>query len=168
MEVMLTDGKQDIMLATKRGQAIRFNESTVRAMGRTATGVTGVKLSKDDQVVGVALALPDHTLLTVSSNGYGKRTKLEEYRRTGRAGVGVTNLKVTEKTGHVVSVHSVKGDEEAIIVTQNGIVIRLRIQGVSVIGRSTQGVRVMKPGEGDQVVSVAIVKPDESEPEQAE
>lgn len=158
--VKLTCGEDEIILATDDGRAIRFSEKDVRPMGRTATGVIGVRLKKENEVVGMTLTHSDEGILTVSENGYGKRTALEEYRMTGRGGVGVTNLKVTEKTGPVASVHSVRDDEEAIVITQKGIVIRMRISDISVIGRATQGVRLIRLDKGDKVTNVAIVSPE--------
>jgi len=158
VSVLLTKGENEIILATSQGQAIRFKEENVRPMGRTATGVYGIRMAEGDTLVSATIADPESTLLTISENGYGKRTPLDEYRTTGRGGTGVTNFKITDKTGNVVDVENVRENEEVIIITQAGIVLRTAVKDISLIGRSTQGVRLIRVDEGDKVMSVAIVK----------
>ncbi|MFH2028220.1 MAG: DNA gyrase subunit A [Nanoarchaeota archaeon] len=159
IKVSLTDGKSQIIIATKRGQALRFEEDKVRDMGRTATGVRGITLREDDEVIGMVVAEDDKTLFTSTENGYGKRTNVNDYRLTNRGGVGVRNIICSERNGNVVSVNSVMGEDDLMFISQNGIIIRITASGISVIGRNTQGVRVMKLSEGDKLVSTAkIVK----------
>jgi len=160
-KVMLTDGQQNILIATKDGSAVKFKEEDVRPMGRTATGVRGIRLREGDLVVGAAIAEDDKTLLTVTSKGFGKRTKVEEYRLTARGGVGVTNIKITEKNGEVVGIQSVTDDDELMLISQKGVLIRTPAKGIGVIGRSTQGVRIMRLGDDDQVIGVATIAPEE-------
>lgn len=159
--VELTDGKKQILMATDQGMAVKFEESDVRDMGRTAMGVRGVKLKGDDKVVGILIADPGASVLTVTQNGFGKRTYVSEYRLTTRGGVGVINLKITDKNGKVVSVQSVSDSDEVMLISRNGIIIRTPVKGISVIGRATQGVRVMRLEEDDSLVSATIVEPDE-------
>lgn len=158
--VMMTDGKQNIIVATEKGMAVKFSEEDVRPMGRTATGVIGIRL-RDDRVVGGVIADDNATLLTVTEKGFGKRTKIDEYRLTARGGVGVTNMKITEKNGKVVGIQSVTDDDELMLISQSGVLIRIPAKGISVIGRSTQGVRVMKIAEDDRVIGVAKIAVEE-------
>lgn len=158
--VMLTDGKQQIIIATEEGMAVKFNESDVRPMGRTATGVIGIRL-REDKVVGATIADDKKTLVTVTEHGYGKRTIIEDYRLTARGGVGVINIKITDKNGKVVGIQSVDETDELMLISQSGVLIRTPASGVSVIGRNTQGVRVMKLDEGDKVMSVAKIAAEE-------
>jgi DNA gyrase subunit A len=151
---------QDVSLATRKGQAIRFNSEAVRAMGRASYGVTGIKLSKDDEVVSLEV-LDKDALLTITKKGYGKRTAVKDYRKTARAGKGVINLKITEKTGEVVAAISVNQNESIIITTAKGIVIRTSLKNIRVMGRATQGVRIVKLQQGDYVTD--LVKVPESE-----
>ncbi|RJQ45580.1 MAG: DNA gyrase subunit A [Nitrospiraceae bacterium] len=155
--VRLTDGKKDINLSTRNGLSIRFNEKDVREMGRVAHGVRGIRLKQDDEVVSVDILDDDLTLLTVTEKGYGKRTRAEEYRLQSRGGKGVFTLKVTSKNGKVVGVLQVTGDDEIIIIASSGKLIRMNASNISVIGRSTQGVRLINLAEDDKVVSVARV-----------
>jgi len=158
---LLTDGKQDIIIATKEGNAIRFNESDVRPMGRTAQGVIGIRL-REDEVIDAVLAEPNKTLLTVTELGYGKRSAFEEYSTIRRGGVGVINIKVTDKNGKAVAIKTVKDDDQLLLITQSGIAIRVPANQISVIGRNTQGVRIIKLDEGDKVTSVAAVQEKEN------
>lgn len=159
IKVKLTDGNQNLILGTRDGMAIRFNEKSVRPMGRTARGVKGIKLRQGDEVVGAVIARDEEALLTVAERGYGKRTPIRHYRLTGRAGIGVRNMNCTEKTGKVVAIKSVIDEDELMLISQKGIGIRVGAKDVSIIGRATQGVRVMKLKEGDKVGAVAkIVK----------
>jgi DNA gyrase subunit A len=162
MAVELTDGKQDIIIATNEGNAIRFNEGDVRPMGRTAQGVIGIRLREKDEVIGAVLAQKDKTLLTVTELGYGKRSAFEEYSTIRRGGVGVINIKVTDKNGKAVAIKTVKDDDQLLLITQSGIAIRVPANQISVIGRNTQGVRIIKLEENDKVTSVAVVQEKEN------
>ena len=149
INVLLTDGTKDILIATKKGRAIRFNEKDVRDMGRNAYGVRGIKL-REDSVVS-ALVINSKYILTATSKGYGKRTKAEEYSRISRGGIGVINIKLSDKNGHVVSVISVNNGDEILVVTKKGQITRIPVNDISVIGRNTQGVRIIKLGEDDEL-----------------
>jgi len=167
INVELTDGKKQIILATKNGAALRFDESKVRSMGRNATGVRGISLRGDDEVIGMVVAEDNKTLFTATENGYGKRTKVSDYRLTNRGGVGVRNIICSERNGGVVTIKSVYDSADLMFMSKNGIVIRTNAAGISVIGRNTQGVRVMKLSEGDKLVAAAkIVKEDNGNSEQ--
>jgi DNA gyrase subunit A len=161
--VRLTDGNQDIILSTRNGLSIRFNEQDVRKMGRVARGVIGIRLKGDDEVVSVGIAEKDVTLLTITRNGYGKRTKSEEYRIQGRGGKGIFTIKVTRKNGKVVDVLRLTNDEEIIIIASSGKLIRLKASNISIIGRATQGVRLIDLADKDKVVSIARVAETEEE-----
>jgi len=164
--VRLTDGTQDINLSTRDGLAIKFNESNVRAIGRVAQGVRGIRLKEEDEVVSVDVLDDDTTLLTVTENGYGKRTKASEYRLQSRGGKGVFTIKVTKRNGKVVGVLQVTNDDEIIIIASSGKTIRTKAKSISVIGRATQGVRLIDLAEKDKVVSVArVVEKDEDDAE---
>ncbi|HSU72736.1 MAG TPA: DNA gyrase subunit A [Candidatus Binatia bacterium] len=162
ISVLLTDGKQDIIIATESGMAIRFNEADVRAMGRTAFGVIGIKL-REDHVVGAVNADETRTLLSITEKGYGKRTPINDYRLIGRGGVGVINFNVTDKTGKVVAIKSVVPEDGLMLISKNGIIIRTKVGQVSEIGRNTQGVRVMRLDDGDEVMSAALIVDDGNE-----
>ncbi|MEJ2267601.1 MAG: DNA gyrase subunit A [Nanoarchaeota archaeon] len=151
--VELVDKGQNIFLATKKGKAIRFNEKEVRNMGRTSYGVTGIKLDKDDEVVSLEI-LNTEAVLTITRKGYGKRTAVEDYRKTSRAGKGVINLKVSDKTGEVVTTVSVNSDDGIIITTAKGMVIRTSLKNIRIMGRATQGVRIVKLHQGDHVTDL--------------
>jgi len=153
----LTDGGKEIIVATKKGQAVRFNEKDVREMGRTASGVRGIKLKADDGVIGMIAVDPKKKLLTITKKGYGKKTPIEDYRLIARGGSGVTNLKITEKNGDVVTIKEVDDTEELMLISKNGIIIRMPSKDISTIGRATQGVRLMKIASDDQVVAAAKV-----------
>ncbi|MDA0744886.1 MAG: DNA gyrase subunit A [bacterium] len=155
IEAAVTDGSQEIVLATRNGQAIRFKETDVRNMGRSAQGVKGVRLGKDDEVVGMVVVREDSSLLTVCSGGYGKRTLVDDYRLTRRGGKGVINIKTSERNGDVVAVKGVVDDDELMIISFQGILIRQSIKNISMIGRNTQGVRLINLDEGDRVIDVA-------------
>ena len=152
---------QEILLATQKGQAIRFNSSNVRTMGRSSYGVTGIKLNKEDKVVSLEV-LDTQAVLTITKKGYGKRTAVEDYRKTARAGKGVINLKISEKTGDVVTTVSVNDKESIIITTSKGIVIRTSLENIRVMGRAAQGVRIVKLQEDDSVTDLVKV-PDHEE-----
>ncbi len=148
---------QEVLLATKKGQAIRFNSEDVRNMGRASYGVSGIKLAKNDEVVSMEILNTD-AVLTISKNGYGKRTAVENYRKTSRSGKGVINLKISEKTGDIVTTVSVNDDDNIIITTAKGIVIRTNLQNIRVMGRAAQGVRIVKLQAGDQVTDLVRVQ----------
>ena len=157
ISVKETDGEQYILIATHDGQAVRFHESDVRPMGRTAVGVRGIRLREGDYVVGASKAEPGKTVLTITERGYGKRTPVEEYRITSRGGLGIRNYMVTEKTGPIVGIKVVDGTEDLLLVTESGILIRTPVQNIRVAGRATQGVIVMRfKTEGDRVISMAL------------
>ena len=159
INVKLTDGNKEIILATRNGIAVRFNESNVRSTGRSAQGVRGIRISADDYVIGMVVATDDKTLLTVTENGYGKRTNIAEYRLINRGGSGVKNIICSERNGFVVSINSVSEEDEIMLITKRGITIRMPVSQVSVIGRVTQGVTLIKLESDDKLVSVAkIVK----------
>lgn len=147
---------QEVSLATKKGLSIRFNSSDVREMGRASYGVTGIKLNKDDEVVSLEI-LDTESILTITENGYGKRTKIADYRKTSRAGKGVINLKVTGKTGNIVNTVSVNASDSIIITTAKGMVIRTSLKNIREMGRATQGVRIVKLQQGDKVTDVVKV-----------
>ena len=155
--VRLVDKDQEILLSTKNGKAIRFAESDVRSMGRGAGGVRGISLEDDDEVVAVDILSPGAMILTVSERGYGKRSELDEYRITGRGGKGIITMKVTEKTGPVMGVVQVFADDEVMLVTDRGRLIRLRVSDIRVVGRNTQGVKLLDVDDGERVVSIARV-----------
>ena len=157
-----TDGDQYILIATHDGQAVRFHESDVRPMGRTAVGVRGIRLKDGDYVVGAAKAEAGKTVLTITERGYGKRTPVEDYRITSRGGSGIRNYMVTEKTGPIVGIKVVDGTEDLLLVTESGILIRTPVQNIRTAGRATQGVIVMRfKTEGDRVISMALADPEE-------
>ena len=169
IKAAVTGGDDRVIIATKHGQAVYFEENKVRAMGRNSQGVRGVSLQGDDVVVGMVVVKPEDVelshLLSICANGYGKRSPISEYRLTNRGGKGVINIKTTDRNGPVVSVMGVTEDsrDDMVIVTQNGILIRQKVADVSVIGRNTQGVRLINPDDGDQVIDVAQVIQDEEE-----
>ena len=155
MSVQVSDGKSEIFIGTRNGMAIRFPEDDIRAMGRTAHGVRGISLRDDDEVVGMEVLRPGGTILTVTENGYGKRTEIAEYRIQGRGGYGIINIQTSDRNGRVVGVSCVLEHEELMFITQQGMILRTQASGISVIGRATQGVRLIDMDEGDRAVSVA-------------
>ncbi len=161
--VRITDGKRDIILSTKKGLSIRFNEKDVREKGRVAHGVRGIRLAENDEVVSVDVLDEKTTLLTVTENGYGKRTLSEEYRVQSRGGKGIITLKITPKKGNVVGILEVTDEDEVIIIASSGKLIRLRASNIPTIGRHTQGVRLIDIGEEERVVSIARVVETERE-----
>jgi DNA gyrase subunit A len=161
IDVQVTSGEDEIILASRDGMAIRFHESDVRPMGRAAEGVRGLKLRDEDVVIGMVVVRPGSTLLVVAENGLGKRTEVDAYRFQHRGGSGVINLKTTDRTGQVVAVMAVREDEQLMVVTRQGVVNRQRVSEISLIGRATQGVKLVNLDEGDAVVDVARVVTDE-------
>jgi DNA gyrase subunit A len=162
IDVQITDGNNDIVLATRGGMSIRFHESDVREMGRATTGVKGIELDPDDAVIGMVVIRRDSTLLVVAERGFGKRSELSDYRVQKRGGKGIITFKNTDKTGACVALKEVLPDDELMMITRKGIIIRVPVEGIRVIGRNTQGVHVMNLDEGDVLVDVArVVKEDE-------
>ena len=169
LEARLTNGNSEVMIAVRSGKAIRFNESIVRPIGRTASGVRGVTLGgKDDEVIGMICVQDEHEdILVVSENGYGKRSKIDDYRITNRGGKGVKTINVTEKTGQLIAIKNVSDDDDLMIITQNGLTIRLAVSSISLLRRATQGVRVINLKDDDRIASVARVDVEEA-PESGE
>ena len=169
ISVVETRGHDRVLIATHDGQAVCFDETDVRAMGRVAVGVRGIRLREGDYIIGAARADEGKTVLSITENGYGKRTPIEEYRVTGRGGLGVKNYMVTDKTGDVVGMKVVDGTEDLLLVTAAGILIRTPVENIRVAGRATQGVIVMRfKEEGDRVISLALADPEEKQPEPEE
>lgn len=156
----LTNGNSEVLLALKSGRAIRFNENTVRAMGRTAAGVRGIKLASDkDEVIGMICVEDDsYDILVVSEKGYGKRSKLEDYRVTNRGGKGVKTINITEKTGNLIAIKNVRDEDDLMIINKSGIVIRIPVADLRVMGRATQGVRLINLKDDDEIAAVAKVE----------
>ncbi len=159
LDARLTDGEMEVMLAVRTGKAIRFPENTVRAVGRTASGVKGITLgSEKDEVVGMITAKKgEKDILVISENGFGKRSNLDDYRITNRGGKGVKTINITEKTGNLIAMKAVTDDYDLMIITENGIAIRLAVRGVRVMGRNTQGVKLINLREGDQIAAATQV-----------
>ncbi len=170
LDARLTDGDMQLMLAVRSGKAIRFHEKTVRAVGRTASGVKGVTLGgPKDEVVGIVTAKPgEQDILVISENGFGKRSSVEDYRFTNRGGKGVKTINVTEKTGNLIALKAVTDEDDLMIITENGIAIRLAVRGVRVMGRNTQGVRLINLREGDQIAAATQVPANEENEESTE
>ena len=170
LEACLTNGDSEIVMALRSGRAIRFNEKTVRPMGRTATGVRGVRLAhENDEVIGmIAVNNPEVTVLVVSEKGYGKRTDIDDYRVTNRGGKGVKTLNVTEKTGQLVSIKDVTDSEDLMIINRSGIVIRIPVSALRVMGRATQGVRLISLKGDDEIASVTKIDHEDDEVEEAD
>ena len=172
LSVKVTDSGSEIVLATKKGYSIRFPETDLRSLGRATRGVRGISLRPGDRVVSMECLLPreesaelespETTLLTVSESGFGKRTAIEEYRLQSRGGLGIINLKVSDRTGEVVGVRQVSEDTGLMLITPEGKIIRITAGSVSLIGRATQGVKVMDLDEGDRIVALARI-PDRGE-----
>ena len=171
LEVKLTSGNAEIMIAAREGRAIRFNESTVRPMGRVSSGVRAISIDDDNEVIGMIAIEPDskEDVLVLSENGYGKRTDLDEYRITNRGGKGVKTINVTDKTGKLISIQAVTDDNDLMIINRSGLTIRTSADQIRVAGRATQGVRVINLREGDSIASVtAVPKTEEDEIETLE
>ncbi|MED1803028.1 DNA gyrase subunit A [Brevibacillus porteri] len=161
--VRLTDGKQEIIMGTHKGMSVRFNEGDVRTMGRNATGVKGITLDDDDDVIDMDVIKPNAEVLIVTANGYGKRTPVDEYRIQSRGGKGIKTHNVTDRSGPVVGLKVVEPEEDLMIITTSGIIIRTEMKGISVMGRYTQGVKLIRLSENEQVGSVAKCPPTEEE-----
>jgi DNA gyrase subunit A len=158
IDVQLSDGQSEIFIGTKDGKAIRFGEDDVRSMGRTAYGVRGIQLRENDEVVAMQVAKPGGTLLTITQKGYAKNTLLDEYRVTGRGGLGVKNVEITEKNGQVVAITQVHTNEELLVMTEQGKILRTPANEIRTVGRATQGVKLMDLEDDDKIVSVALVE----------
>jgi len=168
IDVQLCDEASDIVLATAGGMSIRFHQGEVREMGRVAGGVKGIELDKGDEVIGMVVIRRDATLLVVSEKGFGKRSELSDYRVQKRGGKGIITLKKTDKTGAIVALKEVQPDDELMLITRHGVIIRMPVEGIRVIGRNTQGVKVMNLDSGDAVVDVARVVNEDEEGAEAE
>ena len=173
LEAVMTNGHSEILLAGRKGRCCRFDEADARALGRTASGVRGINIDEDDEVVGMITYDPTaedasaHTILVVSENGYGKRTDFEEYRKTSRGGKGVKTLQITDKTGDLVAIKNVTDENDLMIINRSGLTIRMAVSGIKVAGRATQGVRLINIKEGDSIAAVSVVnKSEEDTPEQ--
>jgi len=159
IEAQLTNGANEIIIAVRSGKAIRFNEKAVRPMGRTASGVTGIRSSHpNDEVIGmICIDDPSKSVLVVSENGYGKRTELDDYRITNRGGKGVKTINITEKTGDLIAVKSVTDKDDIMIINKSGLTIRLAVANLRLMGRATQGVRLINIKSGDSIAAVTDV-----------
>jgi DNA gyrase subunit A len=166
--VQVADGTGEIFIGTKNGMAIRFKEDDVRPMGRTAYGVRGITLRDDDYVVAMEVVKPGGTLLTVTELGFGKRTEIDEYRVQSRGGVGIINISTTDRNGAVVGVAYVQDGDELLLITQQGMILRMETSGVRAIGRATQGVKLIDIEGDDKVVSVAKLDAEEKAVEEGE
>ena len=169
LEAVLTTGHSEILLAGRKGRCCRFDETDARALGRTASGVRGINIDEDDEVVGMITYDPtaedaaNHTILVVSEHGYGKRTDFDEYRKTSRGGKGVKTLNITEKTGSLVAIKNVTDENDLMIINRSGLTIRMAVSGIKVAGRATQGVRLINIKEGDSIAAVSAVNKSEEE-----
>ena len=163
--VRLTDGQDNVVLVTRNGMCITFDEKDVRPIGRVSQGVIGIRLDEDDEVIGMesVIAGGKATLLAITENGFGKRTELDEYRVQIRGGKGVITYKITQKTGKLVGVRIATEDDDVMLITDTGTIIRISVKDVSVLGRSTQGVTLMRTNDGGKVVSIETLTPDEIE-----
>ncbi len=168
IDVQLTSGEDNILMATRLGMSIRFPEKDVRPMGRTAHGVIGIRLAEGDRVIGMSIARDDMTVLSVTENGFGKRTQVGEYRLQHRGGQGIINIKTTDRNGKVVGMLTVDDRDEIVVVSTDGVVIRTAVKDLRTIGRNTQGVKVMTPGEGATISAVARAIAEEKEDEVTE
>src|SRR5690606_23405641 len=172
LEAKLTDGKSQIMIASLSGKAIRFEDEKVRPMGRTASGVRGINLgTEENEVIGMIVIRDkeNETVLVVSEKGYGKRSSIEDYRITNRGGKGVTTLNITEKTGKLIAIQSVTDNDDLMIINKSGVTIRTGVKEMRVMGRATQGVRLINLKKNDEIAAVAkVAMEDEEEIEDAE
>lgn len=164
IDVRLTDGEDNVVLVTSKGMCITFDEKDVRPVGRSAQGVLGIRLDEDDFVIGMESILADNkkaTLLAITENGFGKRTELDEYRVQNRGGKGVITYKITPKTGNIVGIRVTNEDDDAMLITNSGTIIRIKVKDVSILGRATQGVTLMRTSENEKVVSIETLAPEE-------
>ena len=166
IDVQLTDGTKDILLVTRNGLSIRFNEKDARPLGRVSQGVRGIKLEDNDEVIGMSAYIENTSLLVVTENGFGKRTELDEYKVQFRGGKGILTYRVTERTGKLVGMKLVCDDDDVMLISSDCTIIRIKAQDISVLGRATQGVTLMRMNEGVKVMAVArIVNEDDDEVE---
>lgn len=166
IDVRLTDGNTSIIIVTIKGMSIRFKEEEVRAVGRTSMGVKGITLSKDDKVIGMEpISSNEDYILAITENGFGKRTEVEEYREQSRAGKGILTYKTTAKTGHIIGVKIVNDNDDVMLITDTGVVIRINVKDISVLGRNTQGVTLMRTSDGGKVINMAKILKDDQESE---
>jgi DNA gyrase subunit A len=165
MGVQLTTGSNDVMLITRQGMSIRFNEGQLRDQGRSTVGVWGIDLGVGDRVENLEVVETNATLLVITENGYGKRTDFEEYRTQTRGGKGVITIKTNERNGEVVGAHSVRDHDAIMLITSQGQMIRMPVSDIRTIGRNTQGVRLINLDKGDKLVSATTVEPDNDEEE---
>ena len=169
----MTNGNSEILLAGRNGRCCRFDENDARALGRTASGVRGINIEDDDEVVGMITYDPNaedaaaHSILVVSENGYGKRSDFEEYRKTNRGGKGVKTLNITEKTGALVAMKNVTDENDLMIINRSGLTIRMAVSDIRVAGRATQGVRLINIKEGDSIAAISAVNKSEEETTEA-
>ncbi len=163
IDVRLTGGEQDVILVTRNGMSIRFKESDVRPLGRVSQGVIGINLEESDYVVGMATSRTDATLLVVTENGFGKRTELDEYKTQTRAGKGILTFRVTDRTGAVVGVKLVNETDDIMLISSDGTIIRTEVCGISILGRATQGVTLMRTSDGSRVVSIARIEAEDDD-----
>jgi DNA gyrase subunit A len=170
LEAKLTTGTSEIMIATKGGKCIRFPEEKVRAVGRSSIGVRGIDLSDGDEVIGMIVVndIQNETVLVVSEKGYGKRTAVEDYRITNRGGKGVITLNITEKTGNLIAIQSVTDEDGLMIINKSGVAIRMGMDDLRVMGRNTQGVRMINLKNNDEIAAVAKVMMDKEVEEETE
>ena len=165
----MTNGHSEILLAGRKGRCCRFDEADARALGRTASGVRGINIDEDDEVVGMVVYDPNaedasaHSVLVVSEHGYGKRSDFDEYRKTNRGGKGVKTLNITEKTGELVAMKNVTDENDLMIINRSGLTIRMAVSGIKVAGRATQGVRLINIKDGDSIAAVSAVNKSEEE-----
>lgn len=168
IDVRLTDGSTSIVMVTAKGLSIRFDEEEVRAVGRTSMGVKGINLGKDDKVIGMEpIENEKDYILAITENGFGKRTEVEEYRQQARAGKGILTYKTTAKTGHIIGIKIVNNDDDVMLITDTGVIIRLNVKDISILGRNTQGVTLMRTSDGGKVINVAKIISEEEVAKQA-
>jgi DNA gyrase subunit A len=165
ISVCLSETGDHILLSTEQGQTIRFEEATVTSVGRTAAGVIGIRLEENDNVVGMDIIKPSEathaTLLVLCKNGYGKRSELEEFRKTGRAGKGVIAIQTSDRNGIVVAARIVTDNEDVMLITQGGMMVRTSVKSISIVGRNTQGVRVINLKDNDALISMTHIEKEE-------
>ena len=169
LEAVMTNGNSEILLAGRKGRCCRFDETDARALGRTASGVRGINIDEDDEVIGMIVYDPaaddaaSHSILVVSEHGYGKRSEFDEYRKTNRGGKGVKTLNITEKTGSLVAIKNVTDENDLMIINRSGLTIRMAVSGIKVAGRATQGVRLINIKDGDAIAAVSAVNKTDEE-----
>ena len=173
LEAILTDGKSEVLIASRNGRCVRFDETDARPLGRTATGVRGINLDEDDSAIGMVCYEPEaedaaaHTLLVIGEKGLGKRTDFEEYRKTSRGSKGVRTMNITDKTGKLVAMKNVTEDNDLLIITQSGLIIRMAVSDIAQSGRNTQGVKLINIRDNDSIASVSVVAKSEDDEQPA-